>query len=428
MRDLLLAFFLLTAFPLVIYRYHIGALVIGFISFMYPQSNTFGFALTTPWLDYFFIVTFGAYFLGQGYKEYKHHPLITMVSILYIWVCLTTYFAISPEIAHTEWLKFTKIMVLAYLVYAMLFTEQRLVAFIKVMVLSFGFYGIKGGLFTIISGGSFYVLGPVNSFYSDNNNTALVLVMTIPFMVFFITHGQNLYQRYFSIFCALCTAVAILGTQSRTGFAALVVTLLYLIWLQKKFFRALLVITPIAAVALFFMPDSWTDRMATTTDTENDQSFQERVDMWEASVRIANDFPVMGGGFDVIYVPQVIIRYIPLETEARAIHSAYFQMIAEHGYVGLMIFLAMMFLIFHYARKMAKECKDIPHLKEWMPDLSYAIRASAAGYLIICYTSNIAFFDLIYFVLVITALANVVLQAQSNLYKSEQIKKLAVET
>lgn len=415
MRDVLLALFLLSAFPVVIYRYQVGAMVIGFISFMYPQSNAYGFALSIQWLDIFLVLTLIGYFLKQGYKEYQHHTLITMTVILYLWVCLSTIFAINWMFAYEPWLKFSKILVLCYVAFAMLNTEKRLIAFLKVMVISFGFYGIKGGLFTIISGGGSQVLGPINSFFADNNGMALVLTMSLPFMIFFITHAENIYQRYFALFCTITTAIAVLGTQSRTGLVAMAITLLYFTWLQRKLFRALLIIVPVAAVAFFFMPDTWVDRMQTTTELETDESFQGRVDMWKASMRIANDYPVLGGGYNVIFLPQVSARYIPLDVTTRAIHSAYFQMMAEHGYGGLIVFLTILGYTYYNARRMARRASEISALP-WLGDLTVAIRSSLVGYLVLGFTANIAFFDLLYFLVVITALAD-------NLAKQHVVSK-----
>ncbi|MEZ5757799.1 MAG: putative O-glycosylation ligase, exosortase A system-associated [Emcibacteraceae bacterium] len=425
MRDILLALFLLSALPLVLYRYQIGGLVIAFISFMYPQSNTYGFALSVQWIDMFFVLTVGGYIVQQGYKNYQHHPLVTALIIFFLWTCVTTLFSFNMYYSYEPWVKFSKILLIAYVVYAMLNTEKRLIALIKVMVLSFGFYGIKGGLFTIISGGTAHVLGPVNSFFGDNNGMALVLVMTIPFMIYFVSNAENIYQKYFSLVCAIFTAIGVLGTQSRTGFAALVVTVLYFTWLQKKLFRAILIIAPIAFVAIYFMPQSWTDRMGTSTNLEEDASFQGRVDMWRASVKIANDHPITGGGFNVIYVPEVIVEYIPLGVRARAIHSGYFQMIAEHGYAGFMIWMGILAYTYLVARRLGRQSKDVPNMP-WFKDLSIAIRSSVVGYMILAFTANIAFFDLLYFLIVITTIADNVMQKYRGSDKFDLYKPVAM--
>lgn len=424
MRDILLALFLFSAFPMTLYRYHIGALVIGFISFMYPQSNVYGFALTMPWLDYFFITTFASYILWQGFKHYKHHYLITYIIFFYLFTSLTTYFAYDVDMAYEKWVIFTKVLVLAYLIFAMLNTERRVHAFLKVFVLSIGFYGIKGGIFTLLTGGGYHVVGPPFSFFEDNNAMALTLIMTFPFMLYFASHAEHVLERYFGLFCGLCSAVAILGTQSRTGFIAIVIIFLYYTWHIKKLGKALFFIIPIGMVGAFFMADTWSERISTSTDLETDSSFQGRVEMWETSVRIANDNPFLGGGFDVIYVPEVIAKYIPSDEEARAIHSSYFQMIAEHGYVGLILFLVMIHMIFHTARKIDKT-NYVPGQVTKASELSVALRASVGGYLVMSLTLNMAFFDILYFLIAVTAITDL-LYRKSTAATSNTINKQTI--
>jgi hypothetical protein len=68
------------------------------------------------------------------------------------------------------------------------------------------------------------------------------------------------------------------------------------------------------------MADTWSERISTSTELETESSFQGRVEMSKASMRIVENDPLLGGGFDVIYVPQVITKYIPSNLEPRAIH------------------------------------------------------------------------------------------------------------
>lgn len=426
MRDIILALILFSAFPVVLYRYHVGALIIGFISFMYPQSNTYGFAVTIPWLDYFFMTTFASYFLWQGFKHYRHHYLVTYLIFFYIFIIITTNLAVNFLAAEEAFVKFTKVLALAFLIFSMLNTERRMITFLKVFVISIGFYGLKGGIFTVLTGGGYHVVGPELSFFEDNNAMALTILMAFPFMVFFITHSETIYQRYFSIFCALSSAIAILGTQSRTGFVALVITFLYYSWHLKKLGKTLLFLVPIGIAAGIVMADSWAERMSSTTNLQSDESFQGRVDMWIASVKIANDKPFTGGGFEVIYSPATIAKYMPADVIPRAIHSSYFQMIAEHGYLGLILFLLMVYLTFHTAQKIAKSnAKGINSPKVF--ELSLAIRASIFGYMLMSLTLNMAFFDILYFLIAVTAVADIIYR-KSEAKAPNQFSKEAVST
>ncbi|MBL4603777.1 MAG: hypothetical protein JKY84_13605 [Emcibacteraceae bacterium] len=118
---------------------------------------------------------------------------------------------------------------------------------------------------------------------------------------------------------------------------------------------------------------------------------------------------------------------MPEGVEARAIHSAYFQMIAEHGYVGFLVFCAFLYYLFNTARRMARQCRELPDIV-WFSDLTIAIRSSIAAYMIIGFTTNIAFFDLIYFIVVVTAIADNILQRERDAFQKELDSRLAVTT
>ncbi len=55
----------------------------------------------------------------------------------------------------------------------------------------------------------------------------------------------------------------------------------------------------------------------------------------------------LGGGF-FIYTPEVFGKYAPVPDDVHAAHSIYFQILGEHGYVGLALFL--MVGVFTYGR------------------------------------------------------------------------------
>jgi O-antigen ligase len=153
------------------------------------------------------------------------------------------------------------------------------------------------------------------------------------------------------------------------------------------------------------MADTWSERISTSTELETESSFQGRVEMSKASMRIVENHPLLGGGFDVIYVPQVITKYIPSNLEPRAIHSSYFQMIAEHGYTGLILFMLMIYMIFHTARSIQKVSYLTKQISK-ASELSIALRASIVGYFVMSLTLNMAFFDILYFLIAVTAIAD----------------------
>ena len=60
---------------------------------------------------------------------------------------------------------------------------------------SIAFFGVKGGLFTLQSGGAYRVWGPEGSFIEDNNGLALAIVMTIPLLYFLYLQATKRWLR-----------------------------------------------------------------------------------------------------------------------------------------------------------------------------------------------------------------------------------------
>ena len=60
----------------------------------------------------------------------------------------------------------------------------RLNCLVWVITVSVGYFGIKGGIFTILTGGNYKVWGPPQSNLEDNNALALAILMVIPLMIY----------------------------------------------------------------------------------------------------------------------------------------------------------------------------------------------------------------------------------------------------
>ena len=94
-------------------------------------------------------------------------------------------------------------------------------ALVWIIVISLFYYGVKGGLFTIATGGHFHVLGPAASIIGDNNQLALALLMTLPFANFL--RGQVADKRIAWILLAgiVLTLISIIGSYSRGAIVGL---------------------------------------------------------------------------------------------------------------------------------------------------------------------------------------------------------------
>src|SRR5690606_20423076 len=125
---------------------------------------------------------------------------------------------------------------LSYFALITITTRERLHALIWVIVLSIGFYGAKGGVFTLLSGGGNRVYGPDGSFIADNNHMALAMVMMVPlFRYLQLNSGLKLVRVGLGAAMGL-TIVSALGSYSRGAMVALAVTLMALIARTRRRF------------------------------------------------------------------------------------------------------------------------------------------------------------------------------------------------
>ena len=106
-----------------------------------------------------------------------------------------------------------------------------------------------------------------------------------------------------------------------------------------------------------------------------------------------------GGGFD-IYDASVFQRYAPNPTDIHAAHSIYFQVLGEHGFIGLILFVLIWYFVWRSAEMMRKTARNDPATK-WAADLGAMSQVALIGYLVGGMFLSLAYFDLPYNILVL---------------------------
>jgi probable O-glycosylation ligase (exosortase A-associated) len=304
---------------------------------------------------------------------------------------VTTFFAIHPELVYDQWSKVMKIMLMSYVTCILIRDKKHVQLLIGVIVFSLAYYGVKGGIFTLTSGGLYMVMGPGNSFIAGNNEMALALVITIPLLYYLQIITKHKLARYGLVVAMLLCAVAALGSYSRGALLALAAMGGFL-WLksQHKLRLALLCILAIPLV-LAYMPEKWTQRMDTINTYEVDQSVAGRFNAWGMAYNLSKDRPLVGGGFAVT-TRELFDRYAEdVNDVPRAAHSIYFQALGEHGYVGLGLYLLLGFLTWRSGVWIIRNTKNLKEY-QWASSLASMIQVSIIGF-----ATGGAFLSLLYF-------------------------------
>lgn len=400
MRDIALSLVIFGLIPFVFKRPWIGVLLFIWISVMTPHRMAYGFAFDFPWAAMLAGVTLLSMAMNAKQVKFPKDTITVLLIVLPLWLTVTYLFALVPEAAHNRWVEVMKIFFFILVTASLVQTRQHIEWLLWVIVVSVGFFGLKGGLFTILTGGGARVYGPPgSSFISDNNAIAVALVMTIPLMYYLRQVVTSVWvKRGMLVAMGLC-GMAILGTHSRGAFLA-VLAMCFFLWLKShaKVMSGLLLLL-LVPVAIGFMPDQWTERMNSIQNYEQDASAMGRINVWHMAVNIANARPLVGGGFE-LYRPQVFATYAPNPDDIHTAHSIYFQMLGEHGYVGLLIFLSLGILSWIKARRIIAASKQNPEFA-WAGQLARAIQISLIGFAVGGAFVNIAYWELQYYEMIV---------------------------
>jgi putative inorganic carbon (hco3(-)) transporter len=400
MRDIVVVTFIFGMIPLMIMRPWIGVMMWIWISIMTPHKFGWGFASELPVAMVAAIATFIGLVVSRDRVRLPANGTTALLILLPLWMTVTLMFAFHFSDALERWKSVMKIFLFVLVTASVLHNRKHVDTLIWLMVFSVGFFGVKGGAFTLLSGGSSRVYGPPgDSFISDNNAISVALVMIIPLAHYLALNAKRRAVKYGLYAAMALSAVAVLGSQSRGAFLAIVVMAGFL-WLRsrQKFVLGVLValMLPIAIVS---MPDSWKDRMRTVENYEQDSSALGRINAWHMAFNVANDRPLVGGGFE-LYSNETFARYAPVPDDVHSAHSIYFQMLGEHGYVGLMLFLGLGVNGWINARRIIRFARDKPEYA-WAADLARAIQVSLIGFAVGGLFVNIGYWELQYYELVL---------------------------
>ena len=124
------------------------------------------------------------------------------------------------------------------------------------------------------------------------------------------------------------------------------------------------------------------------------QSARSRINSWTFAVNFAKVHPVTGGGFEIFTEEQFAI-YAPMPERVFDAHSIFFQVLAEHGYVGLLLFLALGTGTFVKALLLQRRTRGDPELA-WAASLAGMCQVALVGYVVGGAFLGLAYFDLLY--------------------------------
>lgn len=410
LRDLFVVLVVFGSIPFILVRPPIGILMWSWIAYMVPHKMTWGFAFDLPIAQVIGLATLLGLLLYREEKKLPLNAITFFMGLFVFWFSLTTIFAVVPDLAQKKWEQAFKILLMTFVTIMLMRSKERIEALIWVIVVSIGFFGIKGGIWFLL-GGQGLVWGPRGGYFGDNNALAMTLIMVIPLMWYLQMRTSYFILRWGLRAAIFLCLIAVVGTFSRGAAIAVVAMGAFLFIKSRR--RGLLGVAfvGIIIVGIPFIPSSWFDRVESIKTFEQDGSAMGRIHAWTFATKLAIDRPLVGGGFKVNGDADLFLSYVPYAEKARAFHSVYFEVLAEHGFAGLAIFLALALATYRSGSQIIRRTRNQPELA-WANDLARMLQVCLVGYGVGGAFLNMAFFDLYYHFVAIMLLVNCIVAEQ----------------
>lgn len=412
LRDIVLGIVILVAGLYALRRAWAGILLWTWISTMSPHRYTWGMLASAP------VAAFsgGVALLGLAFTKKRRSPFIglpiTIFAFFVAWMTLSWLMGYDVSEDYVQWNKCIKIYLMIFVTVALLQTKEHIMAFAWVLIGSLAILGAKGGFFTLTTLGNYRVWGPPGSFISDNNEFALALIMTIPLIYFLqLQVTKKAWRNVLNIIILLC-AVSAFGSYSRGALLAIIAMGGMFWWRSPKKGEVAIFIVIISIMMIPMLPEQWWARMNTISEYQADGSAMGRINAWGVAWEVALH-NLFGGGMSYQH-QEFFLLYGKYEAIVRAAHSIYFQILGNHGFIGLFLFLLLWIITYRDAGWLRKNACSNPHTL-WAAQLGAMAQVSLVGYTVGGAFLSLGYYDLPYNIMALVVMAKKWVTSKSEL-------------
>jgi probable O-glycosylation ligase (exosortase A-associated) len=392
MRDIVLTLFIAGLLPVCLARPWIGILAWTWVGLMVPQMQTWGFARGIPFALIIAVVTLIGVLFSKDRKGIPWTRETVMLALLWGMFLLTTIFAIVPERAWEQLEKVSKILLFVFLTLMFFQDRTRLRYLFLVTALSLAFYGVKGGIFALATGGIHRVYGPATGFFASNNSIGLALNTIIPILFFLAKDEERRWLRLGLRAAFWLSAIAVVFTYSRGAFLGLLVVMAMLYLKGRWAIVALVAAVVLYVVVTPYLPERLTNRMA-SIETRDDRSVQNRLAAMEVAWKVAVDRPLLGAGFWGLANRLTYAKYgYVLSISA---HDMYLDVLADHGFIAFGIFMSLLLSCLWSLLRLRQMNRGSPD-RAWVVRYSLMLEACLIAYMANAVFQSAAYTDLLY--------------------------------
>jgi probable O-glycosylation ligase (exosortase A-associated) len=402
MRDLVFLGFLAALLLLAVRRPFLFALAYIYVDTVSPQRLSYNLLNSIPLSMIVAVLAVAGWAVADRKDRLSFSARQGLIVLLLAYAGVTTFNADFPVDAAEKWDWAWKALAFAVFLPLTMRSKLRIEAIALFLLLSASSIIIVGGLKTAMSGGGYGVLNLMidnNSGLYESSTISTIAIALIPIILWLAKYGTIFPSdwRVKSFAGALIFACLLMpiGTEARTGLICIGVLGILLLRDMKRRLLFIGAACALGAAAIPFLPSSFTNRMETIQGFAGDQSANTRLAVWAWTWDYAQSHP-FGGGFGAYRSNHILVETVSTQSngdtttvttqteadESRAYHSAYFEMLGEQGFPGLIIYLLIQGIGLVRMEVLRRRYRKQDGDKAWIAPLATALQHFQIIYLI----------------------------------------------
>jgi probable O-glycosylation ligase (exosortase A-associated) len=233
------------------------------------------------------------------------------------------------------------------------------------------------GLYGYLRRGSSAFSQIAGSFLGDENDFALAVLVFLPFAYYGMVLWRRGWQRILAGAAFIVLVLGVVLSFSRGGAVGLATVLVFCIWRSRRRVPVLIGVGLLVALALGLAPPTYWSEIRSIKNT-NEGTARARRLYWTAGWRMYVSHPVFGVGYG--NSGRQLPNYFPGPNAGRhwkrALHSTYYELLAELGTIGAVVYASMVLAVLRSLRRV-EGVKGLPPDAERERD--YVVRSIRGG-------------------------------------------------
>lgn len=375
-----------------IYGAHWAFYLYEMIYFLNPDNRWWSYSIPAlPYSKISVIILFLTFF--SSYKKYQKNkitqlPIFKWFSLLMISYALVYFYAIRPEYQEEAIIGYIKLFIIMGVAYKVIDSQTKLELALYAYILGATYLGYETYTVGRNSGDRVEGVGLVDA--PNANGAAATIVPAFPLLIFYFWQGNKKVKLAMTIAGAFILNALVL-INSRGAFVGTVVSVSYFLWkmytskIQQQFQKMTVIMITIMGLLSIsvLIDDAFITRMQTLNSIEDEAaSGSHRYRMWLSTFDLVADYPFGVGayGYEALSPIYVAPELFDQGQKEKAVHSIWFQALAEVGWHGFSFFIMMILSTFRLAMLTKRKCLEKGQFYQYF--LAHAILCSYLGVLV----------------------------------------------